>query len=349
MFVSYLYFGILFFLLIFSSWEVISKEKSKFKKIFFLIFALILIAYCGFRPLTMDLDIQMYLNTFQQFCSYSLNDLIFNNPHRIKEKGFILINKLFCSIGFRPMIMFFVILGMGIKSLVIFKKAAYPITALFLYVVLFLPLREYTQVRDAVASSFIIVSLFYFDRKNFLYSIILFLVALSFHFVSLIYIPIVIIVYFVKRDLYYILLALLGGVLFFLKPTEWLKKVDLLPAQILKYNEAQGTGSLMVLLFVTAVLLFYYYSKKYFDFKDNPETDLYVKLSYISIFVGLITYYHPVLSRLSNLLVFFSIILLSKLISSISNVVIRYLFIFSLVLFYLYGVRNFMLITGQDI
>ena len=349
MFVNYLYFIILFFLLLFSIWEVLCKKKLKYEKSIFLAATGILILYSGFRPLNFDQDIQMYLNTFQSFCKYSFHDVMFDNPHRIKEKGFIIVNKLFCDVGFRPMILLFAMIGIGLKSVVISRKTNYCFTALFIYVVLFFPLREYTQVRDAIASSFIILALVYYNRKDFIYSFLLFLVALSFHFVALIYIPIVAIIYLIKRDVYYLLIACFGGILFFIKPTEYLKGINQLPAQILKYNEAQGTGSFLVLLFVTMVLIFYYFSKKYFDFKSDQDTDLYVKLSYISICIGLITYYHPVLSRLSNLLVFFSIILLSNLISSISNVVIRYLFIFSLVLFYLYGVRNFMLIMGQDV
>lgn len=349
MLVSYQYFVILFFLLICSVWEVFKKGKLPYQKSIFVFFTVVLILYCGFRPLDLDQDIKMYFNYFQKFCSYSFYEIIFKDQHRIKEKGYILANKLFCHIGFRPMILFFAILGIGIKSVIISRKSGYPILCLFLYAVIFLPLREYTQIRDALSSSFIIISLLYFNRKEFYVSILYFLIALSFHFVALIYIPIAIFMVLVKRDLYYILLLLMGCILFFLKPTEWLKAGNYLPEQISKYNQAQGSGSSLILLFVVIVLFLYFYSKKYYDYKSVIDTEFYVKLSFIGVFIGLVTYHHAVLSRLSNLLVFFSILLLSKLIPSLSNSRMKYLFICILIIFYIFGVRNFILIVGQGI
>lgn len=342
--INILYYIILFIFLAFSSLEVLGKETPDQKKTVFLLLSLMVIGFCGFRPINLDKDIQMYHDYFNSFCGFTYQDIFFNNTHRIKEKGYIILNKLFCNFGFRPMVFTFALIGLGIKSFIISKKATYPITALYIYIALFLPLREFTQIRDAIASSFLFISFFLFLDKRFFSSIVLFLVALSFHLVALIYIPVVLLLVLLKKEHYYSILLLFGGLLFFIKPTQWIIDLTLLPDQIMKYNKIQGEGSFLILIFGIIVLLFYHYSKSALRFYSDLELVFLVKLSYIGVFFGLITLHHAVLSRISNALFFFVILLFVRVICFWKIIQMKYLILFFLLCFYYFGMRNFNLI-----
>jgi len=345
MIVSYIYFTLLGFLFVLSGYEIFSGYDEKLGNKLFWFSAVMLILLCGFRPLTFDRDIQMYFQGFNEFCRYSLRDLLIDNPHRIREKGFLIVNKLFCNIGFRQLLLFFAVLGIGIKALVISKKSQLQHTALFLYAVFFFPLREFTQVRDAVASSFVILALLYSKKETLFWSVLLFLIGLSFHMVSLIYIPIIVILYIVKKQWIYFLLIPLGVIMFFVRPTDWLKNTDQLPNQILKYNDIVGTGGLIIVFFVAFVIFLHHRKQNDINIQQTNEINLYIKLSYLCIFIGLATYHHPVLSRLSNLLVIFCILLLTNLIPHYVSRKRRYYFIIVLLIFYIIGIKNYLLVT----
>lgn len=340
-----LYFFILLILLLLATIENVNSYFSKKRNFIFLLLTIVFIAFCGLRPLDFDKDIQMYHSYFDQFCAFSYDEVFFQNPHRVKEKGYIILNKLFCDIGFKGLILFCTILGIGIKALIILRKSNLPFTALFIYVALFLPLREYTQVRDAVASSFLFLAFLLYKDKKYYYSFILFIIAFSFHTMALIYLPVVFLLYILKRDIHYIYLTILGCLLFFLNPTKWLQKIDFLPEQLLKYNNLEGKGSFLILIFTIAVIWFYHYSKQIKKIEFDPENEYYLKLSYIGLFLGMITIDHPVLSRLSNAIIFFTIILLTKILPSWMNVWSRYLLLLFLLTFYYFGIRNFIIIN----
>lgn len=149
-----------------------------------------------------------------------------------------------------------------------------------------------------------------------------------------------------KKEHYYSILLLFGGLLFFIKPTQWIIYLTLLPDQIMKYNKIQGEGSFLILIFGIIVLLFYHYSKSALRFYSDLELVFFVKLSYISVFFGLITFHHVVLSRLSNALFFFVILLFVRVISFWNIAQIKYVVLFILVCFYYLGLRNFALIVA---
>lgn len=344
--INILYYIILFIFLAFSSLEVLGKETPDQKKTVFLLLSLMVIGFCGFRPINLDKDIQMYHDYFNAFCNFTYHDIFFNNSHRIKEKGYIIFNKLFCNIGFRQMIFTFAFIGVGVKSYIISKKTVYPVTAIFIYLALFLPLREFTQIRDAVASSFLVLAIFLYQNRRYFVSVLVFLVAVSFHLVALIYIPVILLLILLKREYYYAVLLFFGGILFFINPTQYLNHLSLLPDQIVKYNQLQGVGSFLTLIFGITALFFYHYSKKLLNFYSDYETEFLVRLSYISVFFGLITFHHVVLSRLSNALFLFVILLFVRVISFWNIAQIKYFVLFILVCFYYLGLRNFALIVA---
>ena len=341
-----IYFFILLLLLLFAVFENVGSYLPKYRNVIFLVLVMAVLWFCGFRPLDFDKDIQMYYQYFNEFCRFSYEDIFFNNSHRVKEKGYVILNKLFCDIGFRGLILLCAVLGVGIKSFIILKESKLPITALFIYTILFFPLREYTQIRDALASSFLFLALILYNDKKYYYSVFLFLIAISFHLVALIYLPVLFLIYFIKREIHYYFLLGIGLVLFLLQPYKWFVKLNFLPEQLLRYNDHEGKGSFLILFFAILVLLFYHVSKMMGKINEDSKIIFFVKLSYIGVFFGIITINHPVLSRISNALMFFTIILLTQLIPSWKKFYFKYVFLLFLLIIYYFGARNFILVTS---
>lgn len=341
------YFSILLILLLFAVTENIITYQAKSKKNIFIILVIVFICFCASRPLDFDKDIQMYQSYFLEFCHYSYSDILFNNTHRIREKGYILINKFFCSFGFRELIIFFAILGIGIKSYLLQKVSKLPITAFFIYAAMFLPLREFTQIRDAVATSFLFFALFLYQKRNFYLSIFVFLIAFSFHFVALIYLPAIFVLSILKREIHYVYLSILGYLFFLVQSLQWVVALPFLPDQLLRYNSFEGRGSVLILLFAVLIIALYHYAKALGKINSDSKLDFYAKITYIGLFFGLVTFDHPVLSRLSNALVFFAIILLTETINVLKNTHSKYMFSFILIIIYYFGMRNFVLINYQ--
>ncbi len=339
------YFFILLILLLFAVTENILTYRSKSKNIIFLILVIVFICFCASRPLDFDKDIQMYQAYFLEFCNYSYSDILFNNTHRIREKGYILINKFFCSFGFRELIIFFAILGISVKSYLLQKESKLPITAFFIYVALFLPLREYTQIRDATATSFLFFALFLYQKRKFYLSIFVFLIAFSFHAVALIYLPVIFFLSILKKEIHYVYLLLFGYLLFLLQSLKWVVTLPFLPDQLLRYNSFEGRGSVLILLFAVLIIALYHYAKALGKIDSDSKLNFYAKITYIGLFFGLVTFDHPVLSRLSNALVFFAIILLTETIVVLKNSYSKYVFSLILIIIYYFGMRNFVLIN----
>lgn len=82
--INILYYLILLLFLLFSSLELLEKETSINKKLVFLFLSIILIFFCGLRPLNLDKNLQLYRDFFNSFCSFI--NMIYNNGKITNKK-----------------------------------------------------------------------------------------------------------------------------------------------------------------------------------------------------------------------------------------------------------------------
>lgn len=309
--------------------------SSDLYKILYILLTFSIILLCGFKPLGLDRDSIMYQSYFDEFQHITYKEVFFNNPHRVKEVGYILLNKLFVAFGFRSMLIFISVVTIGIKAYLFFKYSKFPFLSNFIYFSFFLVLRDFTQLRDSLAITFLIVSLILYSHKKYGLSIFSFILAFSFHFVALIYFPVILFLRFVPKEKSYYLIIVTGVILYFINPLQYFVSLKFLPEQIIKYNYYQGGGSFSVIFLGLIGNFLYFYSVKSELVEKSSMLYSSFRITSLAIFFGFVTISHPVFFRIPNALMFFSIILISNLIVQ-REIKFQNVAFYSMLLFFVY-------------
>lgn len=302
-------FAIFIFLYILAISEFLFRDKiyQKAKKILFISICFLLVFFIGLRPAESDRDWLMYEEYFTTFCTYSYKDILFNNTHRVKEIGYIFLNKIFCESSFRTLMVFVAILSIIPKFYFLYKYSTLTFFSLLIYYSSFLFLRDFTQIRDAIAVSFSVFALLaIFYKKNYFF-LIFALLAFLFHRIAVVLFPVGVFLIITKFK-YYIWLLFLSPLLYFIKVNYFLKHLPLLPEQLSKYNSLEGGGSLSIILFglLTVICVLFRIEK------INHFDKFLLKLTILGVFFGFLFLHHPVLSRVSYIFLFFCLPLISN-------------------------------------
>lgn len=122
------------------------------------------------REIGRDNDSAMYQAFFREIGEMTYNDILFHYSGRIKEIGYLLLNKVFSGLGFRPFLIFCAIISFGIKSYLLYRFTRFPFSSILVYFVLFFYLRELSQIRDAMATSFMLLCIMMYIKKKYFYS-----------------------------------------------------------------------------------------------------------------------------------------------------------------------------------
>ncbi|WP_312819057.1 EpsG family protein [Kaistella carnis] len=245
--------------------------SSDLYKILYILLTFSIILLCGFKPLGLDRDSIMYQSYFDEFQHITYKEVFFNNPHRVKEVGYILLNKLFVAFGFRSMLIFISVVTIGIKAYLFFKYSKFPFLSNFIYFSFFLVLRDFTQLRDSLAIIFLIVSLISYSHKKYGLSIFCFILALCFHCVALICLQVTLLLRWIPKEKSNYFIIVTGVVLYFIKSLQYVVSLKFLPQQILKYDNYQGGGSFSVIFSGLIVNFLYFYSVK-LGLRDKVST-----------------------------------------------------------------------------
>ena len=310
---------ILAILFILTLFEFFDKNRtqinSKYYLYSYIITIFFLMLFCGLRVIGIDRDSYMYSIYFEMLKGMTLSQSFFENNERF-EIGYVFFNKIFAGIGFTAMLLFISLITVGIKGYVFFKYSAMPFFSTFIYFCMFFILREFTQLRDALSVTFLILSiLLYYQNKKWV-SFLMFLLAFSFHIIAIVYLPIIIFLHYFKDKRYYYFLLVSGLIVYFFNPLHYILQFEFFPKRILNYNQIKGGGSLSVIIIgIMALVCYEVFESSKIQSAKGLE-DFYFKLTILAIFSGLVTIHHPVLSRISNFLMFFAILLLSNKLSS---------------------------------
>lgn len=284
-----------------------SSTYNTYKKHVFIISIILLISVAGYRDFGSDNDIGMYKAMFNETGLMSYNDILFHNSGRVKEIGYLLLNKVFNSLGFRTFLLFCATVSLGIKGYLFYRYTKFPFISIFIYFVLFFYLREFTQIRDALATSFILLCLLMYTKKKYLYSALFFLIAISFHSIAIMCIGVIILweIYKVKSFFCYIFLAMVVVLKIYMPGLDYLSN-PMLPSQLTVYLTEDSlrsfnTGYFLPILSLFLLIVFYI-------------NKLHLKSNFL-YFISLLTFVgyiyslnHTVLIRVPNILFFGNII-----------------------------------------
>ena len=335
--ITYFIVGILIlFFTIFSSYS----KKDKFG----LFFAFVLI--CFFLGLRYNYgnDYSGYLLIFNKINGYINSGVV--GTERL-ELGWTLINKIFKPVGFYSMVLCLAIVNCIVYYLFIKKyveKKYYWFAVLIYYFNPYFFLIQLSAMRQSLAILLFIFSLSFITKKKYLISLVLLILAVSFHYSALFLLPAIIFTHLFNFNLkfghiiiiesIYILLFTLG---------ESFKPLLLSISSYLfgnKYSYYLGFGTTpgLINILVYSVLLFiilYYY--KYF----NSDYQFFTKLFIVGLFLLPIGYILPISSRMALYFLPISIVLYPKLLSQIDSVIIRQVFIIAVIAVFLMRLFTF--------
>jgi len=300
-------FILLLFTIIYEMTSYNSLIYKNYKKNIFIAIVILLIFISGWREVGSDNDSGMYYVFFNEVGEKSYNDILFHNDGRIKEIGYLLLNKIFNSLGFRPFLIFCVMVSIGIKTYLLYRFTRFPFFSVFAYFILFFYLREFTQIRDALATSFILLCIMMYIKRKYFFSCLYFLLGISFHNIALVCIGVILLweLYRFKNWICYLFFILIIVLKIYMPNLEYLSN-SLLPGQLTYYVTENAfknfrTGYFLPLLSLFLLIVFCINKIR---LKDNF-------LYFISIltFVSYIyTLNNMVLVRVPNILFFGNII-----------------------------------------
>lgn len=142
------------------------------------ILLLILSLLIGLRILGPDSDFLSYLNFYEQLShGYSFSDT------RL-EYGFVIFSYLFkvvFNLSIHTMLVFLAFFSLTIKYFIIQKNKNIVLIS-FLYIISISLLHEMTQIRAAIAISFVLLSLYFKSQERHYLSVFLFFMSILFHY-----------------------------------------------------------------------------------------------------------------------------------------------------------------------
>lgn len=303
------------------------KFTLKTKKQIFGFFGVFLILFAGLRGLNVDNDYRTYFNYFQETSTIGT---LFANPKyffsRIAgniEPSIIIIMASIRTISsqwFPVVIFFYAMISITLKLIAIKRLTEFLPYSMLIYFSGIFILQDMTQIRIAVATGFLMLSITYIVNREFKSFVILLLLSVFFHYSAIIFAPF----YFlnsksINKVLYIFLIgiSIILGIIRF-NPFEILENFDLgfLSQRMNIYTAAQihakkiNIFNVITLFNVVLCLFFIINSEKF----KNKYSILLIKIHSFSIVFFYLFSFSPVIAfRTSEVLNIAHIILLPQL------------------------------------
>ncbi len=304
----------------------------------------------GFRAVNVDNDSALYQEMFGSYAESSVNQILAGGYGYV-EKGYVFLNKIVAVLGGNYRVLFIVMAtATALFNYIFFwKKSDYIFLSLLFYISFFYLYRDFTQIRYGLSAAICMWSLYYYFNRKYLYSILTFILAVSFHNAAVILPVAILISRLFKSHIWYVVVPI---------PCIFIGKI--LTLQLLFsifgngtdhmniYLKDESLGSASISLVGYCICLFYYflinYKKAHLD-KGSlliQTGNFYFKLVSMAIAINFLFINISVFQRFSFILFQFSSILISISISLMAErVKERYLF-----LIYYFLIASFLLFYG---
>jgi hypothetical protein len=259
------------------------------------------------------------------------------DSHDRFEIGWIILNRIFKPFGFYSMVFCLAFFNCIAYYLFIKKfvaKKYYWFATLIYYFNSYFFLIQLSAMRQCLAILLFIFSLDFLTRKKYLISGALILLAISFHYSALFLVPVIILAYaftfklkfihIVIVETIYILFFVLGAIF---KPL-LLSISTYLFGDKYSYYLGFGTSPGLINILIYSILLLiilYHYNSFNYNFQ------LFAKLFIVGLFLLPVGYILPISSRMALYFLPLSIIIYPRLLSQTESLVLRQIFIISVI------------------
>lgn len=176
------YFGLIGAICIFRLLTAGIKENKRARSVFFVLTALIVIAFQGFRSFNVGIDLGSYIPGFMNIGndeSIKLGNLVYQNY----EAGYVLLNKLLYKLGCSPRVFLFIVSAI-IQIPIFYTMYRYsdkPLLSIFIYFAFGNFLFTFSGLRQSIAMALCFVAFGFIKRKKLLPFLMMVLLASSFH------------------------------------------------------------------------------------------------------------------------------------------------------------------------
>lgn len=182
-------------------------------KIIFLLIGLTLVLTAGFREVGLDRDSRSYAQSINSIESYRDADLLKTEP------SFWVVSYVARYLFDDPVtgtFLIFALVGVGVKLYAIYRLSIMPYLSIFVYLCFYFILHEMTQIRVGAASAIFLLAIPDIYNKNLAKFLLKTLIAVMFHYLAIIMLPL----YFLNghkiNKKLYLLLPLIGILCVFL-------------------------------------------------------------------------------------------------------------------------------------
>jgi len=312
----------------------------------------VMVLLAGLRGPYVDRDYGNYQIAFGYMQYLPWKDILSAYSIYNMELGYILLTKIFSSAGFSFAGFLFVyelVTGIVLARL-IYKYSPYPLITLCLYVSLFYFIRDFTQIRFALACLLMLFGLFKHSEGERSSGLALLVCAGLLH--NAVWIALMIPLsysLFYNRWLY-LAFPPLGYIVSLFHPMYLIARFVGLPEQISRYMipSVRISSGLMGYLFAFLLMVFgVFHYKKLRDLFGVKFDYLFIALS-LGVFLGLMFLNFPIMQRVSGALItaaIFYIAFVIKMLAEKKWYGYRDVFAFSVLLMYLYYGFRFILVA----
>lgn len=346
---------ILYFIIFITSYLLCIFDFTESKSTRFLVyfsFCVLITMIVGFREVDVDNDSALYREMFVSYGNSSFAQIMAGGYGYV-EKGYVFLNKFIALLGGNYRVLFiFMAVATALSNYIFFwKKSSYIFLSLLFYISFFYLYRDFTQIRYGLSAAICMWSMYYYFDKRYSYTILTFILAVSFHNAAVILPLAILIIRLFKSHIWYIVVPI---------PCFFIGKIVSL--QLLFslfgsgtdhmniYLKDESLGSASISLVGYGICLLYYFLT---NFKrshlDNGSYllqigNFYFKLVAMAVAINFLFINISVFQRFSFILFQFASILISVIISLMTErIKERYLFLiyyFLIASFFLfYGIR----------
>lgn len=325
---------------------IIFNKKNKY---IYIISGVVLILFATFRPHTLNVDTNTYINYYNTVPSFRY---LFEYNNYYFEKGYVFLNMLISSMGLNYRFFLFITATLSLLFVTtsLYRYTSYSFLALFIYFSNFYFLNELLIMRTGIAYSIILYAFRYLNNNKKKY-ILFIMIASLFHRIALVaLLPIIIMkLNIIKRKKTILFLIVIA---FFLGRVGTIEFIvnnfkSILPLKIYYYfinYEYVESSYRKLFIFVPIFIHFLKNSNKYKKINFFEESMVFL---FISIFLKLLFIKHEALDRISHLFLMGILFLPDIYLKSVKRKEVRFFTKFMIIVFF--GVLLIWYLRGDNV
>ena len=285
------------------------------KKIYFSILALQMALIAGLRSYNVGWDTRSYTGFFSRAVNYDLG-FIFTNDVEL-EKGYVLLEYFTSKISTNPTVIFLIIAIFYCFSVgrFIYRNSKDPILSYVIFISMGFYTFSMTALRQTVAIGIILFSFEFVKKRKFIPFLLLVLLASTFHYSALVFLPFYFIGY-KKFTRPYVLLTLSTIPLVFVFREQLFSILNQISGYGYSALEREGPTTLFVLLILVFIGGIIQRKSILNKAKDNT---LYFNSTYMSIILATMAFIHPATLRSGYYYMLFLVLFIPEIIYSLSD------------------------------